>query len=103
MDLSSARCNQCSGRYAVTRLVCQQCGTTVEGQFSLPRLARLSAEDRRFIEVFLIAEGSIKETGRVLGVSYPAVRNRLDKVISSLRDEITSDSKNRTRITREEK
>jgi hypothetical protein len=103
MDLSSASCNQCTGHYTVTRLVCQECGTAVEGRFSLPRLARLPAEDRRFIEVFLLAEGNIKETGRVLGVSYPAVRNRLDKMTSALRREIERDSKHESQVTRKEK
>ena len=56
-----------------------------------------------FVEVFLLAEGSIKEACHVLGVSYPAVRNRLDKVISALREEITRDSKQSPSVTRKEK
>jgi hypothetical protein len=53
---------------------------------SLPHLARLSPEQRDFVEVFLLCGGSLKEAGRVLGISYPTVRSRLDAVMLRLRE-----------------
>ena len=35
----------------------------LEGQFALPQLARLSAEDQVFVAAFLKGHGSIKEMG----------------------------------------
>jgi len=45
-------------------------------------------EHQRFIELFVLAGGSLKEIAEQTGVSYPTVRSRLDKVISALQDEV---------------
>ena len=57
---------------------------TVQGNFELPPLARLSAEDQVFIAAFVKRHGSIKEMERIFGVSYPTVKNRLDRVAGKL-------------------
>ena len=54
--------------------------TAIEGGFDLPPLARLSAEDQVFVMAFVRAHGSIKEMERVFGVSYPTVKNRLNRI-----------------------
>ena len=52
----------------------------VEGSFELPPLARLSAENQVFVMAFVRSHGSIKEMERVFGISYPTVKNRLDRL-----------------------
>ncbi len=84
-DYFSSRCQNCGGRLHLTRLVCDDCGLTLEGRQELPRLARLSPEDREFIELFILSAGSLKEVGKILDLSYPTVRNRLDRVIENLK------------------
>lgn len=54
--------------------------TAIEGSFELPPLARLSGEDQIFVIAFLRSHGSIKEMERVFGISYPTVKNRLDRI-----------------------
>lgn len=78
-------CPGCASHLAVARLVCLKCGTAVEGSFGLPVLAALSAEDQQFIADFVKSSGSLKEMARLLGVSYPTVRNRLDEIIARVR------------------
>jgi hypothetical protein len=68
----------------IERLKCTSCGVHLEGEMSLPTLARLDPEIREFIEVFVMAGGSLKEVGRVLGISYPTVRSRLDRAMAQL-------------------
>jgi hypothetical protein len=55
-------------------------GITVEGEFALPELARLSLEDQIFVTAFLRSHGSIKEMEQVFGVSYPTIKARLNRV-----------------------
>mgnify|MGYP000032356275 CR=1 FL=1 len=62
----------------------EQSGIRIEGEFKLPPLARLSSEDQLFIAVFLKAHGSIKQMEKVFGISYPTVKNRLNKIVSQL-------------------
>ncbi len=56
----------------------------IEGSFEPPSLVRLSAEDQAFVIAFVRAHGSIKEMERVFGVSYPTVKNRLNRIASQL-------------------
>lgn len=68
----------------IRRLECETCQTVVEGRFSRSRFDKLTPEQQEFVEVFLIARGNIKEVERVLGISYPTVRNRLESVLEVL-------------------
>ncbi len=77
-------CPRCAKSLKPVRLACAACGTTVEGDFELPELATLPREHQEFIKVFLLARGNITEVERLLGVSYPTVRNRLDAVLQAL-------------------
>jgi len=56
----------------------------IEGEFELPPLARLSAEDQVFIMAFVRCHGSIKEIERIFGISYPTVKNRLNRLADQL-------------------
>ena len=56
----------------------------IEGSFELPYLARLSSEDQVFTAAFIECHGSIKEMGRTFGISYPTVKNRLDRIARQL-------------------
>ena len=56
----------------------------IEGEFDLPPLVRLSAEDQVFIMAFVRSHGSIKEMERLFGISYPTVKNRLNRISESL-------------------
>jgi hypothetical protein len=55
-------------------------GIKIEGDFELPALARLSAEDQVFVTAFLRCDGSIKEMEQVFGISYPTVKSRLARI-----------------------
>lgn len=52
----------------------------VEGRFELPPLAQLSAEDQVFVAAFVRCHGSIKQMEKFFGVSYPTIKNRLNRI-----------------------
>jgi len=52
----------------------------IEGSFEVPPLARLSVEDQVFVMAFVRSHGSIKEMEQVFGISYPTVKNRLNRI-----------------------
>jgi hypothetical protein len=68
----------------VERVRLADSGVVVEGAFELPQLAALSAEDQVFVTAFVRSHGSIKEMERTFGVSYPTIKNRLNRIASSL-------------------
>src|SRR4051812_45491179 len=87
-----ATCPYCRGPMSVTKMGCAACHIQVEAEFGVSRLASLPVEHQRFIELFVLAGGSLKEIAEQTGISYPTVRSRLDKVIAALRQEITRDA-----------
>jgi hypothetical protein len=52
----------------------------IEGHFELPPLARLAAEDQTFVAAFVRCHGSIKQMEKYFGVSYPTIKNRLNRI-----------------------
>jgi hypothetical protein len=56
----------------------------IEGSFELPPLARLTAEDQIFVAAFVRCHGSIKQMEQIFGVSYPTIKNRLNRVGTQL-------------------
>ncbi len=84
----SNECPYCRKAMTVRQMACGDCRVSVEAEFPMSRLAGLPVEHQRFIEMFVLAGGSLKQIADQVGVSYPTVRSRLDKVIAALRDEI---------------
>src|SRR3954468_16031814 len=85
-------CPYCHGPMAVTRMGCAKCNVQIEAAFGSSRLGSLPVEHQRFIELFVLAGGSLKEIAEQTGVSYPTVRSRLDKVMAALRDQMSKSS-----------
>jgi hypothetical protein len=90
---ASNLCPYCQQSMTVSRMCCHECGVSVEAAFPTARLANLPIEHQRFIEIFVLASGNLKQIAEQAGVSYPTVRSRLDKVIDSLRQEIARTQK----------
>lgn len=81
-------CPYCTGILQVERMSCARCGIAVEARFPTSRLASLPIEHQRFIEMFVLAGGNLKEIAQQTGVSYPTIRSRLTKIMETLRQEI---------------
>ncbi|MDD7305032.1 MAG: DUF2089 domain-containing protein [Peptoniphilaceae bacterium] len=78
------KCPNCGGDLVITSYRCNTCGTEISGEFEMDKFQRLDQEDKEFIELFLIKRGSIKDVGEELNISYPTVRNRIDKIVKKL-------------------
>jgi hypothetical protein len=79
-----ATCPVCSHELTITRLHCDHCATTLEGDFSVGRFGRLSREQLALLESFLRSRGNLREMERELGISYPTVRNRVEALVRAL-------------------
>lgn len=79
-----AICPVCASDLSVTRLHCGDCGTTLEGEFSVGRFNRLTREQMALLESFLRSRGNLRDVERELGISYPTVRARVDALVRAL-------------------
>jgi len=77
-------CPACEARMNITELKCTKCNTTVQGNFPINKLISLGEEDREFMLAFLRCRGNIKEVQERIGISYPTVKNKLDKLLAAL-------------------
>jgi hypothetical protein len=64
----------------VERIRLVESDIAIEGSFTLPPLANLSAEDQVFVMAFVRAHGSIKDMEEMFGISYPTVKNRINRI-----------------------
>jgi hypothetical protein len=64
----------------VERVRLVETGVAIEGPFTLPPLAQLTAEDQVFVAAFVRCHGSIKQMEQYFGVSYPTIKNRLNRI-----------------------
>ena len=56
----------------------------IEGHFAVPPLAQLPADDQIFVAAFVRCHGSIKQMEKFFGVSYPTIKNRLNRIGAQL-------------------
>ena len=82
----AAHCAYCQAPLVIERLQCTGCKSVVEGKLPIPALARLTREQQRFVEAFLLSNGSLKQIAEEMECSYPKVRSILDGVMEALRE-----------------
>jgi hypothetical protein len=86
------------GPLVVERVRLPEKQIVIEGDFTLPELARLSLEDQVFVVAFLRSHGSIKEMEQTFGVSYPTIKARLNRISGQLEFIDTNPSPSRAEV-----
>ena len=79
-----SRCPSCSGILNPVKYICSDCGTEVTGDFVMCPLCSLEKDNRSLLELFLFARGNLKAVQRMLGVSYPTARTRIEEMFNAL-------------------
>lgn len=81
-----SHCPSCDSQHVeAVKMACSSCGTTFEGNFSIPKLLQLPEDELQFILDFVLNSGSLKEMAKLQSVSYPTLRNRLNHLIESIK------------------
>jgi hypothetical protein len=70
--------------FVVTGIRLKGSDIAIEGEFEMPPLAGLRYEDQVFVGEFVRAHGSIKHMEKAFGVSYPTIKNRLNRIAAKL-------------------
>jgi hypothetical protein len=70
--------------FVVERVRLKGSGIAIEGRFDPPSLVSLSAQDQVFVAAFVRCHGSIKRMEEMFGISYPTVKNRLNRISEGL-------------------
>ncbi len=78
------QCPACGGPLVITECRCTNCQLQLRGEFRVGGFSTLSEDQLTFIRVFIRARGNLSEVEKVLGVSYPTIRNKLDELNKAL-------------------
>ena len=85
MNKPLKECPACKGELHIKTFKCNTCSTEVTGKFSMvDEGLNADKEILDFIKVFIFAEGSIKQSEKLLNCSYPKIKNLLKKAKSAL-------------------
>lgn len=81
--LLSTSCPACSLPMQTAAMACPTCGVKIEGHFSQSHFDRLTPDDQKFLEQYLLAGFSIKTLEQTSALGYAAIRSRLDRLIAN--------------------
>ena len=84
VNIATAICPECKQPMSVSRMVCPEGHVSLEGDFEVPPLGKLSPDDQAFVIAFVRHHGSIKKMESVFEISYPTVKNRLNAISAAL-------------------
>lgn len=84
MKVKLFNCPSCSERMVISELKCPKCDLRIRKDFESCDFCSLPEQDHEFLLVFLRAQGRITDMEKVLGVSYPTIKAKIDSLLKSL-------------------
>jgi len=78
------QCPACGGDIVITEIQCSNCHLKMQGEFKPGLFSTLSDDQLTFVRAFLRVRGNLSEMEKVLGVSYPTIRNKLEEINQTL-------------------
>ncbi len=81
--LLPSKCPSCSGKMIATKMECVECGTAMNGSFSPCPVCTLDPDMKELFDIFMQCRGNLKEVQKILKLSYPTVRNRIEKMFEA--------------------
>lgn len=84
-------CPVCGKEYFIRTLECNGCHTKLDGKFAPGVFSNLDKEQTEFVLKFLKNHGNIQKVGKELGISYPTVKNRINKILKALGEDTPSE------------
>jgi hypothetical protein len=86
MNKSLEKCPICSHELTITKVYCEQCGTTLSGQFGFTgsRFNKLTEDQMDFLMTFIRCEGKFNRMEEEMKLSYPTLRGRFNEILAAM-------------------
>lgn len=68
----------------ISELKCPVCDLRVKKDFSPCEFCQLPEEDYDFLKIFLRCQGRITDIEKMLGVSYPTIKAKIERLLQKL-------------------
>ncbi len=77
-------CPSCGQRMVISELRCPDCDLRVRKEFPPCEFCLLPEEDYEFLKVFLRTEGKITDMEKILKLSYPSIKIKIENLLRNL-------------------
>jgi hypothetical protein len=85
MKIKLFNCPSCGEKMVISELKCPKCDLRIRKGFESCDFCSLPEEDYEFLLIFLRAQGRITDMEKVLRVSYPTIKAKIDNLLKSLK------------------
>jgi hypothetical protein len=85
MKLKILNCPSCEEKMVISELKCPRCDLRVKKDFSPCEFCQLSEDDYEFLKIFLHTQGKITDIEKILGLSYPTIKTKIDNLLKRLK------------------
>jgi hypothetical protein len=69
----------------ISELKCPECDLRVKKDFTPCEFCQLDEDDYEFLKIFLKAQGKITDIEKILGISYPTIKAKIEKLLTALK------------------
>lgn len=84
MKLNILKCPSCTASMVISEIKCPKCNLRVKKDFQPCVFCQLPDDDYEFLKVFLSTQGRITEIEKLLGISYPTIKNKIEHLLNQL-------------------
>lgn len=84
MNLKILNCPSCKSRMIISELKCPKCDLRVKKDFSPCEFCQLSEDDHEFLKIFISTQGRITDIEKILNMSYPTIKSKIEKLLKAL-------------------
>ena len=84
MKLKMFICPSCNEKMVIGELKCPKCDLRVKKDLSPCEFCQLPEDDYEFLKIFLRTQGRITEIEKILGVSYPTIKQKIENLLAKL-------------------
>ncbi|MCK4250210.1 DUF2089 domain-containing protein [candidate division WOR-3 bacterium] len=85
MQLKIFNCPSCGEKMVISELKCAKCDLRVKKDFSPCEFCQLPEDDYEFLKIFVRTQGKITDIEKILGISYPTIKAKIDDLLKNLK------------------
>ena len=68
----------------ISEIKCPECDLRIKKDFTPCEFCQLTDDDYEFLKVFLSTQGRITEIEKLLGISYPTIKHKVEHLLAQL-------------------
>lgn len=85
MNIKIFNCPSCEEKMIISELKCPKCDLRIKKDFEPCEFCQLSEDDHEFLKIFLRTQGRITDMEKILNISYPTIKTKIEHLLQNLK------------------